>query len=404
MMLINQKISLQGKTIPNRVVFQPMEGCDGTVDGNIGKLTERRYMRFAESGAGIIWFEATAICQNGRANSRQLYLTKENVGDYQKLVKNIKRRSAEEFGYEPLMILQATHSGRYSKPNGMPEPIVAYRNSVYEKGKESFPYHVITDAECAALPDLYAKTAHLADEADFDGVDVKCCHGYLLNEFLSAYERDGQYGGSFENRTRLYFDCLDAVRKSLPDDRIVTTRLSAYDGFSYPYGFGTSEDTEIDLTETKEILHSLREKEISLINITIGNPYLIPYVNRPYVGGPEDGEAGVARVVRITKELQKEFPDLKLVLSALSFEGVNAVDFAEQCLADSSCSLVGFGRMTFAYPTFYRDFLENGQLNEKKVCVKCGNCSKMMRAGGVAGCSVRDSDVYLPLYRKYMEK
>lgn len=403
-MIINQKISINNKTVPNRVVFQPMEGCDGTAGGNIGKLTERRYMRFAEGAAGIIWFEATAVCQNGRANPRQLYLTKENVGDFKALVKNIKQKSAENFGYEPLIILQTTHSGRYSKPNGTPKPIVAYRNEVFEKGKEDLPYHIMSDEECDKLPEMFAQTARLAAQAGFDGVDVKCCHGYLLNEFLSAYGREGKYGGSFENRTRLYFNCIDAVKSVLPENMLVTTRVSAYDGFSYPYGFGASEAAEIDLTETKAILKALRDRGITLVNITIGNPYLIPHINRPYISGPESGDAGVERVVKITEELQKSFPELKIILSALSFKGVRAIDFAESCLENGSCSLVSFGRMTFAYPTFYRDFLENGELDKKKVCIGCGSCSKMMRAGGVAGCPVRDSEVYLPLYKQYVEK
>ena len=71
--------------------------------------------------------------------------------------------------------------------------------------------------------------------------------------FLSAYSRSGKYGGSFENRTRLYYNCIDAVKNAVDEDMIVTTRLSAYDGFVYPYGFGSSETKNIDLTETKKI-------------------------------------------------------------------------------------------------------------------------------------------------------
>lgn len=403
-MMINEELRFNGTTVKNRVVFQPMEGCDGTAEGNIGELTERRYLRFAESGAGIIWFEATAVCRHGRANPRQLYLTEENVTDFKTLVKKIKERSAEKFGYEPLIILQSTHSGRYSKPKGTAEPIIAYRNEAYEKGKTDLPYYIISDEECDRLPDVFAHTAHLAAEAGFDGVDVKCCHGYLFDEFLSAYDRAGKYGGSFENRTRLYLNCIDSVKNALPEDMFVTTRLSAYDGFPYPFGFGTSEKAEIDLTETKKILSALQKRGVELVNITIGNPYLLPHINRPFIGGPEDGNIGVERVVKITGALQRAFPELKIILSALSFKGADAVDFAEECLENGDCSLVGFGRMTFAYPQFYCDYVENGKLDENKICVKCGNCSKMMRAGGVAGCPVRDKDIYLPLFKQYMEK
>lgn len=401
-MIINEKITVNGRNINNRIVFQPMEGCDGTVEGNVGELTKRRYMRFAESGSGIIWFEATAVCKEGRANPRQLYLNEENIYSYKNLLQNMRRASFEKFGYTPMIILQMTHSGRYSKPNGTPEPIVAYRNSLYEKDKENLPYHIITDEECDALPEMFAHTARLAEQAGFDGVDIKCCHGYLLDEFLSAYDRAGKYGGSFENRTRLYFNCIDAVKDVLTDNMIVTTRLSAYDGFPYPFGFGASQQKEIDLTESEIILSELQKRDVELVNITIGNPYLIPHINRPFINGPENGEKGVQRVVKITGELQKKFPELKLIMSALSFKGEYAIDYAEKCLENGYCSLVGFGRMTFAYPDFYCDFLKYGKLDKSKVCIKCGNCSKMMRAGGMAGCPVRDKEVYLPLFKKYI--
>ena len=399
-MLINEKLKLKNTIIPNRVVIQPMEGCDGTENGGISELTRRRYVRFAESGAGIIWFEATAVCESGKANPRQLFLKEDNIEEYKQLLAEMKQISHEKFGYEPILILQATHSGRYSKPNGFPEPIIAYSNPVYEQGKEKLPYHIITDEECDALPEKYQKTAMLAAAAGFDGIDVKCCHGYLFNEFLSAYDRKGKYGGSFEKRTALFFSCIDAVKEVLPENMFITSRLSAYDGFDYPYGFGVDSDNEINLSETKKVISVLEKKGIELINITIGNPYLIPHINRPFIGSQEDGMIGVERIVNITSQLQKEFPHIKMVMSALTFLGANAVDYAEECLEQNKCQLTGFGRMAFAYPQFYCDYLKKGKLDEKKVCIKCGTCSKMMRAGGVAGCPIRDSELYLPVLKE----
>lgn len=398
--LIQDKIIIKDKEINNRVVFQPMEGCDGTKDGNIDELTRRRYMRFAESGAGIIWFEAVAVVKEGRANPRQLYLKEDNVDIFKNLICDMKKISKEKFGYEPIIIIQLTHSGRYSKPNGTPEPIVMYRNELCEKGKEEQPYRIITDDELDELPRYYAKSAKLAYEAGFDGVDVKCCHGYLMNETLSAFNRKGKYGGSFENRTRLYFSCIDAVQNEVGEKMIVTTRLSGYDGFPYPYGYGASENKEIDLEEPKKILDILEEKGVELVNITIGNPYVVPHINRPYVGSAEDGNIGVERVKNITSELQKSHPNLEIVMSAFTYLGTKAVDFANECLKNHVCSLCGFGRMTFAYPQFYQDYLKNGELDKNKVCIKCGSCSKMMRNGGVAGCPVRDKEVYMPLFKK----
>lgn len=396
---------IYGKKIYNRILFQPMEGCDGTPDGAIDELTFRRYMRFAEGAPGIIWFEATAVCNEGRANPRQLYMNENTVDSFRSLVSAVKSRSMELHGFEPVMIVQLTHSGRYSKPNGTPEPIVAYRNSVWEKGKEDQPFNVATDDYLASIPSMYSKAAELALEAGFDGMDVKCCHGYLFNELLSAYNREGNYGGSLENRTRLYFDCIDAVKNTVGDKAFVTTRLNACDCFPYGYGFGVNKDEDIDLTETKQIIGDLRAKGIEFINLTIGNPYLIPHVNRPYsVRSPEDGRIGMKRVYDVTKEITESFPDIQFAISALSYEGENAITYAEKLISSGIGDFAGFGRMTFAYPTFYTDYLETGELNKNKVCIKCSKCSELMRAGTVSGCVIRDSEVYMPYYNKFVLK
>lgn len=403
--LLNTPVEIYGRSINNRILFQPMEGCDGTADGAVDELTARRYMRFAEGAPGIIWFEATAVCNEGRANPRQLYINESTVESFRSLVSAIKAKSAELHGFEPVIIVQLTHSGRYSKPHGTPEPIVAYRNSLWEKGKESQPFTVATDEYLSTIPSMYARAAELALEAGFDGMDVKCCHGYLFNELLSAYERDGAYGGSLENRTRLYFDCIDAVKKAVGDEAFVTTRLNACDCFPHGFGFGVNENNEIDLTETKQIIEKLREKGLELINLTIGNPYLIPHINRPYsVKAPEDGRIGMKRVYDVTKEITGTFPDIKFVVSALSYEGENAVNYAEELISSGVGDFAGFGRITFAYPAFYKDYLEKGRLEKAKVCIKCSKCSELMRAGTVSGCVIRDSEVYLPYYNKFVLK
>ena len=403
--LISEPIEIYGREVKNRVLFQPMEGCDGTPSGSIDTLTRRRYLRFVEGAPGIIWFEASAVCNEGRANPRQLYLNDETVGSFRNLVSEMKEKSMALHGFEPVIIVQLTHSGRYSKPHGTPAPIVAYRNEVWEKGKENQPFVVADDEYLSTIPDMYAKAAALALEAGFDGMDVKCCHGYLFNEFLSAYKRQGAYGGSFENRTRLYFDCIDAVKKIVDGKAFVTTRLNACDCFPYGYGFGVNENEEIDLTETKKIISELKEKGIELINLTIGNPYLIPHINRPYLAdSPEDGSIGMKRVYDVTKEITDAFPDVKFVVSALTYEGENAVDYAQKLLCEGIGDFAGFGRMTFAYPEFYKDYLENGSPDKSKVCIKCAKCTELMRSGTVAGCVIRDSECYMPYYKEFVLK
>ncbi len=89
----------------------------------------------------------------------------------------------------------------------------------------------MTTDEVAALPQAFADAAVRADQAGFDVVEVHAAHGYLLHQFLSplANQRTDQYGGSFDNRTRLVVEVVDAVRAVWPDDKPLFVRLSATD-------------------------------------------------------------------------------------------------------------------------------------------------------------------------------
>lgn len=400
-MIINTPTEIYGREIKNRVVFQPMEGCDGHSDGSPAELTYRRYNRFGASGAGIIWLEAIAVSNECRANPRQLYLTENNKDSFARLIEDIKETAFKKFGFEPIVVAQLTNSGRYSKPNGAPEPIIAYHNALWEKGKEDLPYILATDAYCDGIVEKYAVSARLAETVGADGVDVKCCHGYLMDEFLSAYDRPGKYGGPFENRTAFYLNCIKSA-KGVLNRAFVTSRLNAADFFPYPYGFGVNENNEYDLTETKRLIGMLRDEGMEMIDITLGNPYIIPDINRPWRNGTENPEDGLKRIYAVTRELQAEFPDVKTVMSGLSYPAENCVDYAEKCLSENVAHFAGFGRMTFSYPEFYKDYLENGKLEKNKCCIACGKCTELMRHGGVAGCPIRDTETYLPLYNKYV--
>ena len=130
---LGQELEVQGVKLPNRVAIQPMEGCDGTADGKPGELTLRRYDKFARSGAGLLWEEATAVWEEARANPRQLWIKEENVGAFQAMNQRIRELSQKENGFAPVIIMQATHSGRYSKPQGVPAPLIAIRLKIVHR-------------------------------------------------------------------------------------------------------------------------------------------------------------------------------------------------------------------------------------------------------------------------------
>lgn len=396
--MINQPFEINKNFIvDNRVVFQPMEGCDCNFDGSPSELTEKKYLSFARSHCGIIWFEANAVTEEGRTNVRQMMLTRRNLPAFRKLIEKVKRIAFQESGFIPKLFIQLTHSGRQSIV-----PMIAYHNSVYEKSRPVSDDNIVSDEYLDSLPQLFADSAILAKEAGFDGVDVKSCHGYLMQELLSAYSRAGKYGGSLENRSRLFLECVKAVKSSVPDDFIIASRLSVTDMVAYPNGFGTNENNDIDLCEPKKLISDLKREGISILNVTLGNPYYNPHVNRPFRKGgyipPELPETGLNRFYNVEKELKNSFPDLALIASGLSYYRNDLMVEAERLLIDKCCDFVGFGRETLAYPNFYKDF-KNGVFDYKKTCLACSKCTELMRAKCVSGCAVYN-EYYRSLYKE----
>ena len=394
--MIELPLRIGHHTIPNRVVLQPMEGCDCRTDGSPSELTVDKYLRAAQSGAGLLWFEANAVCPEGRTNARQMMLTDDNLPQFRALLAQVRQTAQETCGITPICILQLTHSGRQSIV-----PMIAYRHPLYEERRPVTDEHLVSDEYLDTLPSAYAHAAALAVKAGFDGVDVKSCHGYLLQELLSAFSRNGRYGGCFDNRVRLYLDCIRAVKQAIPETTLLTARLSVSDMIPYPYGFGTTADNELDLTEPDRLLDEMVKVGIQMLNVTLGNPYYNPHVNRPYRKGgytpPEAPQTGLDRFVAVERHIKQRYSSLAVVGSGLSYYRADLFDRSEQLLTDGVCDLVGYGRMWLAYPSFYRDYRQ-GTFDPKHCCLACSKCTELMRAGRVSGCAVFHPD-YRDLYK-----
>lgn len=395
--IISTPFYIGKQAIPNRVVLQPMEGCDAEEDGRPSALTIAKYMRAAAGGAGLIWLEACAVCPEGRTNTRQLMLTEENLPAFRGLVEAMRKTAKEACGITPVLILQLTHSGRQSIV-----PMIAYRNEVYEQTRQVSGANIVTDEYLDTLPSLYVKAATLAMKAGFDGVDVKSCHGYLFQELLSAFFREGKYGGSFENRARLYLDAVRAVKAALPEKALLASRLSVSDMVKKPCGFGTDEEGNLDLVEPDLLIDRLVEAGVEILNVTVGNPYYNPHVNRPYRQGaytpPEVPQTGLSRFEIIEKHIKVRHPSLPVVGSGLSYYRADLFRVAQRQLDEGICDLVGFGRMWLAYPRFYRDYTE-GVFDPRKCCLACSKCTVLMRNKRVSGCAVFE-EYYRNLYKE----
>jgi 2,4-dienoyl-CoA reductase-like NADH-dependent reductase (Old Yellow Enzyme family) len=146
----------------------------------------------------LIWFEATAVVEEGRSNPRQFYLHEANVGEFERLVAETRRAASESPGPDQnsLLILQLTHSGRWSKPDGTRRPLIAHHNHMLDAMVDiDASYPLANDGELDRLQDAFVDAARLAASAGFDGIDVKSCHGYLGSELLAAYTRSRRCSG-----------------------------------------------------------------------------------------------------------------------------------------------------------------------------------------------------------------
>ena len=413
-----RQVKVGALTAPNAIAVLPMEGCDSERDGSPSELVERRYLRFASGGAGLLWWEACAVTPEGRANELQMMLTEKNLSSFTALLKKTNAAAVKQNGAEhrPVNILQLTHSGRYSRPVGhKPAPLVPQRDPLLDSrvGITS-DEAVVTDVYLDDLIGKYVDSAALAQKAGFDGVDLKSCHRYLLSELLAAHARSGRYGGSFENRTRFHRTVIDGIQAVCGKDFLIASRFNVFDAHPYPYGFGVDKQDfwTFDAEEPMNFVKMLCEKGVGLLSNSAGNPYYIyPQVTRPFdqssMGVPVPEEhplESIARLFSFTRQIQAAAGDVPVVGNGYSWLRQFLPYAGAANIADGSCSFMGLGRSSFAYPEAPREILTTGAMEPMKCCISCSKCTQIMRDHGRTGCVIKDSKLYVPLYQQYRKE
>jgi len=398
--------------IGNRFAIQPMEGWDGTPDGRPSALTIRRWRHFGQSGAKLIWGgEAVAVRYDGRANPNQLLINESTRSDLSRLLETLRTE-----GGDGLVVgLQLTHSGRFSRPKDRMEPRILYRHPILDR-RFGLPadYPLLTDGEIREIIEDFHRAARIGDECGFDFVDIKHCHGYLGHEFLSAHTREGDYGGSFENRTRFLREAVEGVRSVAPRLEI-GVRLSAFDSipfgsagapeaferllpYRWAFGVDCQDPVEPDLTEPVQFLSLLRSLNIRMVNITAGSPYYNPHIQRPALFPPSDGYpppedplVGVAKQMSVTTQLKKLFPEMLVVGTGYTYLQDFLPYVAQAAVREGWVDMVGLGRMVLAYPELPRDVLEGRPLDRKRFCRTFSDCTTGPRKGLPSGCYPLDA-------------
>ena len=233
--------------------------------------------KFALHGMGSIVVEATAVTPEGRIAPEDLGIWKEeHVPGHATIVSTVKTMGSGVY-----VGLQIAHAGR--KASTPPPydtydygvPYVPEKNGGWPSdviGPSAIPYadrhiapHEMTIDEVRKMEDNFVQAAERAYRAGYDFVEVHSAHGYLLSTFNSplSNKRTDEYGGSFENRTRLLLNIVKRIREKFPDKGL-WVRINGTDAVEY-----TNEESWT-IESTKKIAPLLEEAGVDVLDLSSG--------------------------------------------------------------------------------------------------------------------------------------
>lgn len=388
-----EPITIRGKIIKNRIV-QPGQGTGfGHLDGRISERHLRFHRAKARGGVGLIIFEHTGIHRGGNViplmeplidndrfipRLRELTQTVHAHGAsiffqlghggrrsvYSPLfyllarVPGVERLALQGARYAPSLYVRllrgAAHLARRPKgPSAEPPSWGFRRYGRYFEHVARVRPKALTREEIRTLVRQHGEAARRALEAGGDGVEVYCCHGYLLSQFFSPLlnRRTDEYGGDLEGRVRLTLDVIREVRRVVGDSLIISLRLNAAD-----YVDGGS---SLEAAKAAAVLGE--QAGADLINVTAGfygsYPAMIPPMADPH---------------GLHTPLAAE---IKKVVGVPVIGGIRIVDpvHAESLLDEGLMDLVLMGRALLADPEMPNKARE-GRLDDIRKCIGCNQC------------------------------
>jgi len=280
-------IRFRGVTLANRVAVSPM--CEYSYEDGFSNDWQLVHLGSrAVGGAGLVMTEATAVLPEGRITPGDVGIWKdEHIAPLKRVVDFVHAQGARAG-------VQIAHSGRKGSMD-LPwkgERLVPPSEGGWENvmAPSAIPFRddhampqALDEAGIARVVRAFADAAVRAKKAGFDVVEIHSAHGYLLHEFLSplSNQRTDKYGGSFENRTRLLLEVVDAVRGVLAEDAPLFVRISATDWAEGGW----------DIDETVQVAKLLKEHGVDLVDtssggniatqkIAIGPGYQVPFAER----------------------------------------------------------------------------------------------------------------------------
>jgi N-ethylmaleimide reductase len=236
-------IALQSLQLKNRIVMAPMTRSRANNEGNLPNELMATYYR-QRAGAGLIISEGSQISKQavGYINTPGIY-SEEQVAGWKQVTEAVHEEGGKIF-------LQLWHVGRMSHPdfhNGdlpvAPSAINPNEQSYTPEGfKDTVTPRALTIKEIKQIVQDYKQAAQNAIKAGFDGVEIHASNGYLLHQFFASTSnvRNDEYGGSIENRARVLFEIIEAVKEEVSLDKVGVRLNPSLHGI---FGMTLNEDT-----------------------------------------------------------------------------------------------------------------------------------------------------------------
>jgi 2,4-dienoyl-CoA reductase-like NADH-dependent reductase (Old Yellow Enzyme family) len=325
--------TLKGVTLRNRIAVPPM--CQySAVDGLVNDWHEAHYTSIARGGPGLVIVEATAVAPEGRISPGCLGLwNDEQAAGLKRVAAAIKAGGA-------VPGIQIAHAGRKASANKPWEgddhiPSDAGGWDIIGPSAVAFGKHLPKVPQAMSKEDIARVTQNFVDaairarDAGFEWLELHFAHGYLAQSFFSveANQRDDEYGGSFEGRSRFILETLAAVRTVWPEDLPLTARFGVieYDGRD-----------EQTLAEAIALTKAMREGGLDMLNVSVG--FSTPNGNVPW---------GSAFLAPIAERVRKEAG-----LPVASSWGIDDPEVANRVVADQQMDLVMIGRAFLSNPHY----------------------------------------------------
>ncbi|WP_323037720.1 NADH:flavin oxidoreductase/NADH oxidase family protein [Pararhodobacter sp.] len=307
-----------GATLKNRIAKSAMSDSLGDGAGNPTDDQIRLYERWAKGGLALSIIGEVQATPHFAEKPGNLILNGHSDRD---LLKRLAKAGATDNAH---LWLQLGHAGAMADaPISTP------------KGPSALDLHGLTCGalsldEIHALPAEFARTASLAKELGFGGVELHAAHGFLLNQFLSPLfnKRADAYGGSLQNRMRLLLEVIGAVRKAVGPEYPVGIKLNATDQLEG----GFDED------ESLEVVAAVDKTGIDLLDISGGTYF-------PGAASSSDRSGSGPYFLDFARRARAK-TNIPLMVTG----GFKTLAQAENAIADGSADVVGLARTLIVDP------------------------------------------------------